>query len=301
MSVKEVLECGDIQEFKDELIRKEIEKVSWTSLADQVEWFEKKLKLDPINKNYQYWSVLGEIFQRRHLFAHTNGRVSLQYINNAKVYGYQVDGVQVGQLLSVGGKYYKEAVTCVFEFGIMLAHIVRKKIGVSSDDKIDGELNTLVFQLLQRGDYALANRLLVFAYSMRGNASDRTKKMIIVNYANSLRLCGEVEKSTDLLNQIDWSSVSDDFKICVAAVKGDVDEVIKSVREFGIKGALSEANYREWPAFFHVREDAKFSQCYEEVFGIPYRPSRKNRDSLTEIFANLSTQTFDLKAKAAAQ
>lgn len=288
--VKDVIASGNIEDFKELLIGNEVEKISWVSLSDQMDWFQKKLNLDPISKNYKNWKLLGEVVQRRHLFAHTSGRVSTQYVNNSKEYGYDVKDVIIGSKLGVGSDYFKEAVSCVFEFGIMLAHVIRRKTSENKDDEADSALNQLAFNLLQRGDYTLARRLLEFANSMRGKASDRTKRMITVNYANALRLSGSKKESTELLDGWDWSSVSEDFGICVAAVRGDLDAVEKLMKEFGSNRTMRESYYREWPVFFHVRDDLRFLTAYEEVFGIPFRPSPKRRNSMSEIFANISAQ-----------
>lgn len=125
---------------------------------------------------------------------------------------------------------------------------------------------------------------------MRGKASDRTKRMIAVNYASALRLSGNEKESTELLDGWDWSSVSEDFGICVAAVRGDLDSVEKLMKEFGSNRIMRESYYREWPVFFHVRDDSRFLTAYEEVFGIPFRPSPKRRNSMSEIFANISVR-----------
>ena len=72
----------------------------------------------------------------------------------------------------------------------------------------------------------------------------------------------------------------------MAAIKGEVESVsqlMKKAKEFG----LSESAFREWPVFFEVREMEGFKEAYENVFGLPYSPSRKKRDAFSEFMNHL--------------
>ena len=69
--------------------------------------------------------------------------------------------------------------------------------------------------------------------------------------------------------KIDWSAVGLDFQICVASVRGKADDVARMMKKMGKSGENDEADFREWPAFFHVREQVIFRQAYEEVLLAP--------------------------------
>ena len=288
--IKDVLSFTDFEEFRQSVIRTEIDKICWSGLDAQVKWIEKKFNIDAIVKNYKNWPVLNEIYQRRNLFAHSNGIVSSQYLKNGKSAGYDTDGIDLGIKLGVTKVYYRNSVHCIFEFGIMLSHILRKKLCGKVNSAADQYLNELGFKLLQRGEYQLALKVLEFASSLRDVADDLVKKMYAVNYANALKLCKKDKDSEKVLNEQDWSASKVEFEACVAAVRGDVDAVVGFMKKIGPNGPLSEASYREWPVFFHVRDDKKFIETYVKVFGIPYRASSARRDAMTEIRQNLKKE-----------
>jgi hypothetical protein len=176
----------------------------------------------------------------------------------------------------------------IFEVGIRLSQIVWKKLTVDAD--ADSHINELGFKLLQRGDYKIAKSVLGFAHDDRKAQSERTRKMIAINYANALRLSGEDEKSEKILSGIDWSAAGLDFHICVAAVMGKGEDVAKMMKKMGNGGQIDEEDFRQWPVFFHVREQEVFRQAYEEVFLVPYKPTPLKRTTIANYLQYLTAE-----------
>jgi hypothetical protein len=296
VKVTKLLEAVDINSLKSSLVEDKVAEVTRGSISDQVEWIEKRTSLDPIKPNFESWPVLGELYQRRHLFAHTNGRVSKQYLDCQNEHGYEINGFALGDEMGVGGDYYSRAVECVIEFATKFLHVLKIKVFKDAADyEPEAPLNQFCFELLQRGNYALANRLLEFAMGLRGKKSDKLQKMITVNYANALRLCEHPEKSKAVLGKVDWSSSSAEFLICVEAVKGNVELVVNLMRSSKGNPPLSEDAYRDWPAFYHIRESSEFKEVYNEVFGIPYEPSPPRMTALSRIYRNLGRHEVTLQ------
>jgi hypothetical protein len=286
MTLEEIFRFTDLKQLREKSIESEVDRLSRESRDKQIEWFEKKFKLEKVRDGYVRWPQLMEICERRNLFAHTNGYVNEQYMEKAEEYNFDVSGVNIGDKLAVTNAYYKKTVRCIFEFGVMLSHIIRKKMMKGKESKADEDISELGFNLINRGDYELAVRLLEFAYRTRDISSERVKRTLAVNYANALKLSGQRETSMKVLGEVDWSASSTDFEICVAAIRGEVEAVsglMKKAKDFG----LPESAFREWPVFFEVRESEEFKRSYEGVFGLPYSPSRKKRDAFSELIVNL--------------
>jgi hypothetical protein len=55
--------------------------------------------------------------------------------------------------------------------------------------------------------------------------------MNVVDLANAYKLSGDEEKSTEVLALMDWSAVGPEFKVSIAVVKGDVDEVVRLIEK----------------------------------------------------------------------
>jgi hypothetical protein len=94
--------------------------------------------------------------------------------------------------------------------------------------------------------------------------------MMIVNLANAVRLQGRKDEAKKILENEDWTAVDNDFAICVAAVMGNVAEVVRLMPIIGAKGALSAESYRTWPVFRGIGAEPQFTSVFEEVFGEPF-------------------------------
>jgi len=79
--------------------------------------------------------------------------------------------------------------------------------------------------------------------------SDENKKILIVNYANSLNLQKRHTEAAKILDAHDWSASASKFRISVAAVKNDSTHVGSLIKEIGASGSVAESDYQEWPVF----------------------------------------------------
>jgi hypothetical protein len=114
--------------------------------------------------------------------------------------------------------------------------------------------------------------------------------MNVVDLANAYKLSGDEEKSTEVLALMDWSAVGPEFKVSIAAVKGDVDEVVRLMRKIGVNDdRVGAQGYQEWPVFYGVHENEKFTSALKEVFGLDYVPSAKEQAGLSQVIKLLDT------------
>jgi len=131
--------------------------------------------------------------------------------------------------------------------------------------------------LINAREYRLAESLLTFSKGVSG-LTDQIRRMMIVNLANAIRLQGRIEEAKKILDTEDWSAANDDFQICVASVRGDTDKVLKLMQQFGRRFAAE--NYRGWPVFRTTRDDPRFIELFESIFGEPFiLPKKEIRTS----------------------
>ncbi|HEX4104897.1 MAG TPA: hypothetical protein VHX92_01575 [Rhizomicrobium sp.] len=91
--------------------------------------------------------------------------------------------------------------------------------------------------------------------------------MMVVNLANAVRLQKRMDDAKVILQKEDWTAIGDDFKLCVAAVRGEVDEVVKIMEALGANGPVKAEDYRSWPVFRGMRTNEKFAQAFQKIFG----------------------------------
>jgi hypothetical protein len=173
---------------------------------------------------------------------------------------------------------------------LMLSHIVRAKLPDFEANSVTGELNQICFGMLQRGDYELASRMLEFASKLRGNISEKTRDMVLLNLANAHKLLGDSDSCDKLLAKRDWSNVAPEFCICRDALSGKVERVVSAMLKPSFKEYFTEAHCQEWPVFFHVRDDERFKEAFKKIFGQDFLPRSRKMNSLAEIVGGLGAK-----------
>ena len=85
----------------------------------RVKYIEDKLSIK-IRSDYDEWGEFVEIFERRNLIAHGNYIINSHYIINCNKHGFRVTDSQLGERLSLDGRYLRESSDRLLEFGLSL-------------------------------------------------------------------------------------------------------------------------------------------------------------------------------------
>lgn len=267
ISFKDLVEIGSVDEARNRIIEKEVEAVIRSSHADQIGWLESKLKIS-LRKDLKIWPEFIELCERRNLLTHTGGVISSQYMAVCKEHGAALQGKAIGQKLNIGPKYYARAVEIIMEFGIKLTQVVWRKLVPNDINIAASDLDRRGYSLIARRKYKLAVTILRFAlYEMPNHGTDDVRKRTVINYCNALKLSGEKAKAEETLNLEDWTASTDNYRICVAAIKDDVECVTRLMKRVVNAELMKVSDFREWPVFEGVRADPKFIDAFEQAFG----------------------------------
>ena len=283
ISIKDVFGAGGTEKFKEKMIEKEIDGVMRSNIAEQIKWVERHTdSKSPISKNYDRWDQLLEIVERRNLFVHANGVVNDIYIENTKGLEFERKSkVQIGDELKAGPEYFSNVIDVILEFGIKLTQVIWRKLFPDSSIKADTIIGDFGFKLIERGQYELALRILIFATTDLKGAKEVARDLINkINLANCHKLLGEDKKCEILLAEEDWASKSDNFLICSMAIRGDAPAVAEKMSALVHNEDWDESNYEQWPVFYHVRDDECVKTKFQEIYGRTLTPMKKTKNSI---------------------
>jgi hypothetical protein len=281
VSVRDIFKSGDLNEFKEYLLDREVDNITRDTFEEQVSWFEKKLSISkPIKDNYEKWSSLVEIIERRNLFAHADGIVNTTYLKKVAS-DIKQPKAQKGDELYASPKYFKNSLENICEFGVKICQVVWRKIEPEQSQDADDALGDFGYRLIERGEYKLAIEILEFAVNeIKSKKSEIRRRMDIVNLANAYKLDDNMEKCLAVLSKEDWSIVSDSFAISVAAVRGDIDAVIAYMKRLAQSGEWDGRDLEQWPVFFSVRDQVRFQEEFERLYKRKFAPAPKLRNKL---------------------
>ena len=266
----DLLKYDSIQQVRTALIDKEVENVIRESHIDQFKWMENHFNMK-LRDGLAVFPEFIELCERRNLFTHTGGIVSTQYIANCSEIKANIGTAVIGTRLSVSSAYYNKAVDTVYEIGVKLIYVLWRKFNKSETALADGCFNELCFELIFKGRYKIAETLLSFASSTitKFGGGEGTRCMVVINHANALRLQGQKEQAIKLVENEDWSAAGDEYRLCVAAVREDLNEVSRLMKLVGANGKINIENYRTWPVFRGLRTEKVIAETFFQIFNKP--------------------------------
>lgn len=187
LTFSQLVEFSSIEDAREYIIEREVESVLRKSHSEQFEYIERKLGMS-LRSNLPVWLTFVEITQRRNLFVHCDGVVSNQYLKVCKKSECDTGERRVGQRLSVDLIYFSQAYECIYELASKLTHTIWRKLLKDDLKKADEELNSICFDLLNKGQLRLANVLLDFAVKQKRHYNRSSENIFVVNKALSLYL-----------------------------------------------------------------------------------------------------------------
>lgn len=249
-------------------MEKEVESILRSSHSDQFKWMENAFGLT-LTKDLKIWPVFIELTERRNLFVHTDGVVSTQYLSTCNKHRCTLDdGTEEGTTLWVKSSYFRQSHQCIFEIGTKLGHVLWRKLFPDQRGRADSNLINLTYDLIDQGRYGLAICILDFAFEAIKKFSDEASKLsLLINRAQAYKWNGEEKRCKEILNQIDWSAKSDNFKLAHAVLSDGFVEAQKIMKQIGKSGSITSDYYRDWPLFKVFRESKEFLSTYSEIFG----------------------------------
>lgn len=282
LTIKEILSMGSIEDIKSKIIDDEIDAVMRSSHTDQAKFVEQNFHIKVID-DYKKWPIYIELFERRNLLAHGNLIVSSHYIGNCNAAKYNISDAKIGQVLGVSHTYLNKSVDLLMEYGLFIIISLWSKHFPDSKNDAYVNLNQTAYEMIQERRFGLASSILDFAFnSPKGDMKEATHKMITVNLANSYKKLKDEEKCCKILDGMDWSASSDDFQICVAALKEDINQVVNLIPRVAKSGSVEMEAFREWPVFDWVRDNDLVAEKFLEVFGEPLKLPKSSESAKAE-------------------
>lgn len=277
LTFSELSEFPSIESARDYVLEKHIESIIRDSHLEQIKTIEKDLTVS-LRKDLPALDTFLEACERRNCIIHNGGYVNSTYLNNLKRFSIKSQ-LKLGDRLDVNPNYLEDAVGSVFEIGFKLSQVLRRKFNVDKKEiaAADSSLINQPFYLIQIGEYQLAENILEYGFKYVKKWSEDTSRLIVlVNYANAVKLGGNKEKALEILDKEQWDSKESKFKICVAAIKDECAECLSLIKTHKDSSGISMSAIINWPVFEKLRENEEFLKGFEEIFGEPLFKSIAN-------------------------
>ena len=102
---------------------------------------------------------------------------------------------------------------------------------------------------------------------MKKKSSDQIRRLNLINLAIAHKFSGDKGECERVLQEEDWSSCKDSFRLAVAVLQNQYDEAARVMNKIGSKGEVTRTDYSSWPLFKDFRQSKEFLQAYRSLFG----------------------------------
>jgi hypothetical protein len=272
ITLAQLSEFDTVEEAKSFFLEKQVEDVVRQSHSDHFDWFEKRLNVE-LRKGLDIWPEFIEMTERRNLFAHTDGRISRQYLLITKRNGYCPETeLKLGDQLYIDESYIDRACDVLLELGIKLTHVAWRKIDSKASKRADMVLIDNTFNLNRESRFGVTSKVLAFALDspIGAKMEERDRLICLVNLAVAKRELGEGAEVKKILDAVDWSAKSEEFRFANVVLKSDWKACAVIMKSMGSNSYLGKEEYRTWPLFNEFRLTEEFQKTFSEVFGIRY-------------------------------
>lgn len=270
IAVADVLSMSSFDELRAKLIDDEVYLFSRGGHDEQVKYIERSFHVQ-IAKVWKRWPDFIEIFERRNLIAHGEKQFTSRYVSICKKHGHKGSEKLVGQDIELTTTYLAQSLSVLLEFTVLLVFSVWRKQFPDEEQQAFESVNEITYRLIQDERYRLPLRILEYVLSLQGaKVSESTRLMLTVNLASAYRHDDNEANCREVLDAVDWSAVSDNYRICVAALRQDVGDVVRLMDSVVASGSIKKDDFREWPVFDFVKDSEEFRAKFEDLLGEPF-------------------------------
>lgn len=301
---QEIIKYKDINDLKDEVIEKDIEKLLRESHFEQFKILERKIakltgKDFTLTTNLPILPTFIEVAERRNLFVHCNGVVSQQYIDNCKKHKVKgIESVKFADELDVDPIYFNNAYKAYLEIGVKLNQVLWRKFLPHKLIEADKNLNNISFDLIYNGYYDIAKILLKFGTEeVPKNGNQEMRKTLVINKALAYYLDNDKATTNKILDAEDFS-LGNEFKLAVFVLKENYEEAKKMMLKIGPDDEqLGQEEYQEWPLFKVFRETDIFKDTFKELFKEDYIIREAPKKAFQSLLESISSKKKESKSK----
>lgn len=265
-STKDILKWRSIEQSRRIIIEKDLDKLIRESYDDRFRILENKFGISL--RKFQNWASFVECCQRRNIHAHCDGIVTEQYITICKKEGYQFkSNIKVGDELIVHSSYFYNSIFLLNEVGFKLGQVLWRKILPEELAVADNHIIGYIYDLLEAEKWELAKIIGEFGLHLPKISSDAKRRKLQINYSQAFKWSGNNSRAKKIIDELDWSSCVDDFKLAVSVIKDDFKKAKDFMITIGEKGKLiQKQDYHDWPLFREFRKSREFLAAYKKIY-----------------------------------
>lgn len=261
LSLSEIKDLGSIEEAEKFLIDSEIDSVLRGDIVNQINYFVKPIKLNLKAINI-YQEELVEASQRRNILVHNDGIVNRHYLKKAPKKLIDKE-LKEGTKLKIDSTYLINKIELIHVVGIILIQECFRKWEPKEIHTLNDLLLEIIYDELKEENYSFVEKLSKYINTI-DLKNDKDRRLLIINHCIALKEQNKIEELNEILEKDDWTCVSDDFNLALAALKNNSAEFYFLLDKLILTKSLKVFDLQQWPLFNSFREEKAFKKIVKK-------------------------------------
>jgi hypothetical protein len=208
-SLSDLEQFDSLQDAIDDAIERRVDSILAGSIEDWTKWFNRKgIEID-LSRLALNWADTLEVFQRRHIILHNDGKVSKRYL--ARLAAYSNDLPDLGTELSTDAQYVENALDNLNVLGSLLAIFVERRLLGRLEWTTGEMLNSRVEGLMRFERWLAAQKLCAVAKTFKELRDSTRLKFQCGEWLCAKKLDG-IESIRATVDRWDVSALGQEFK-----------------------------------------------------------------------------------------
>jgi hypothetical protein len=244
---------GSIEDARAAAIERRVESIMAGDFDEWESWLTNNAKISLSELCIDRAEVI-EVFQRRHVAVHNDGRASRAYINKTK------REVPINQRLPVDKAYLNGALDALDVLGVALACVARAKWIKEEKDGAAEALHGVSYDLLERERHAACVKLADVGCGLEAG-SDWLRRAMQVNAWIARKEMAGSETIRDEVLAWDVSALAPEFALARAVLLEDLDAAFEMLPGLLDSSApVSVGTLEDWPLYAPLRGDPRYEE-----------------------------------------
>jgi hypothetical protein len=254
VTLRDLKDFASIEDAQRHLLDLRVNEIMWGGFEDWIKILKSTLKLSCGYLEGKRDSLV-EVFQRRNVMVHNNGRVHTSYLQ--KVEPKLRTGIALGQALPVSPEYLESAIDLVeLNFILFCAELWKKS--EPTDEERSGVMTDIAFKRLTEERWTVAEGISLFCKADK-RVSERGQLVAQLNYWQSLKWQNRVEEVKSEIQAADFSAKDELFQIGRLALLEDASAFFAMLPSVLESNKLTRAHLKEWPIFRDIRKTQQYA------------------------------------------
>ena len=231
-----------------------------------------------IKSHWKRWPDFIEIFERRNLIAHGESKFTRRYVEICTKHQHKGSEKLLNTPILLTPAYLTQSVNVLLEFSVLLVFSLWRKQFPDDEKKAFESVGQNCFMLISNKRFKVSIRILEYVLALKNTkAPEDIRRMMVVNLASAYKHMKDAKRCVEVLDSMDWSASADNYKICVAALKENIIEVLRLMPVVVSSKTIEKEDLRDWPVFSFMRDNSEFCERFHEIFGESIRAEERSK------------------------